>query len=58
MGKLLEDEKWRHVNYRHTDVRRTWERERKRLKAVAEAEQRAAESAMIKVAARKIGGKS
>ena len=31
MGKLLNDEQFRHVSYHSTDVRKTWARERKRL---------------------------
>ena len=31
MGKLLNEEMFRHVNYHSTDVRKTWARERKRL---------------------------
>lgn len=43
MGKLNNDEGFRHISYHATDVRKTWARERKRLaelkaKQAAEAE--------------------
>ena len=41
MGKLLNDEGFKHISYHATDVRKTWARERKRLadlKAKQEAE--------------------
>lgn len=42
MGKLPDDPRFRHVSYHATDVRRTWARERARLKA--ETERKAAEA--------------
>lgn len=42
MGTLNDNEKFRHVEYHFTDVRKTWARERKRLadlKVKQEAEQ-------------------
>ncbi len=47
MGKLLNDEQFKHVSYHHTDVSKTFARERKRLadlKAAREAEEAAAEA--------------
>lgn len=32
MGKLLNDEGFRHISYHATDVKKTWARERARLK--------------------------
>ena len=42
MNRLPDDPRFRHVDYKHTDVRKTFARERARLKAAAE------ESAKIK----------
>ena len=47
MGKLNNDEGFKHITYHHTDVKKTWARERKRLadlKAKQDAEAEAVKS--------------
>jgi len=44
MGKLLNDEQFRHVSYHSTDVRKTWARERKRVADLKLAADNAAEA--------------
>lgn len=41
MGKMNDDERFRHVSYAHTDIRKTFARERRRL---AEEERRRADA--------------
>jgi hypothetical protein len=44
MGKMLEEERFKHVSYSHTDISETFKRERKRLARIqAEQEGKAAE---------------
>jgi len=59
MGKLLDEENFRHVSYHKTDVRKTIARERARLKAAAEqaarikAEEAARAAPVLQIAARR-----
>lgn len=47
MGKLLNDENFKHISYHATDVKKTWARARKRL--AEEKAKREAESAAVKL---------
>lgn len=52
MGKLLNDENFKHISYHATDVKKTWARERKRLaelKAARERDEAAAKAEALSI---------